>query len=515
MIFCTDQTEINKKMEKEQKNKTTERPPIITVVGHIDHGKSTLLDYIRKANTVDREAGGITQHTSAYEVVHEMPDGKTKRITFIDTPGHAAFTKMRGRGAEIADIIILVVAADDGVNVQTLEAIKTIQDSKTPYIVAINKIDKPNSDIEKTKLDLASNGVFLEGYGGDVPNVPISAKKGDGVSELLDIILLMAEMLELKKEDEKKGEGYVFESNLDPKKGGVATLIIKDGALSVGDLLIIDGEITPTRSLEDFAGKKIPSAIASSPVRITGFSKLPSVGSKFFSSNNKKEAEKIAEETQIPLCARKTDTNYDNVKLVLPIIIKADYQGTVEAIEKELRKLENDDVKFRMISCGVGNITENDMNLVASSKDKPLVIGFNVKADRAVMELGEKFGTKPMIFDIIYKINDTIEEEVKRRMPHEEVEKTLGQARILKTFSKQKDRQVVGGVVLSGVIHVGKDVKIIRQKNEIGRGEINELQENKVKAKEVAEGKQFGVTIDSKMTIAEGDIIEAFDLETV
>jgi translation initiation factor IF-2 len=325
----------------------------------------------------------------------------------------------------------------------------------------------------------------------------------------------MAEMLELKKEDEKKAEGYVFESNLDAKKGGVATLIINDGCLSIGDLVIIDGDIIPVRSMEDFSGKKILKAIASSPVRITGFSKLPSVGSRFLSAGNKKEAEKIAEETQLPVCAKRADINYENAKLVLPMIIKADYQGTIEAIEKELRKLENDDVKFRMIACGVGNITENDINLVASSKDKPLVIGFNVKADREVMEMGDKFGVKPMIFDIIYKINDTIEEEVKRRMPKEEVEKTLGQARVLKTFSKQKDRQVVGGVVLSGLIHVGKDVKIFRQKNEIGRGEINELQENKFKTKEVSEGKQFGVTIDSKMTISEGDIIEAFDLETV
>lgn len=500
-------------MKNEKNNNTTERPPIITVMGHIDHGKSTLLDYIRKANTVDKEAGGITQHTSAYEALHETINGESKRITFIDTPGHAAFSKMRGRGAKVADIIILVVAADDGVNVQTIEAIKTIQESETPYVVAINKIDKPNSDVEKTKLDLASNGVFLEGYGGDVPNVPISAKKGDGVSELLDVLLLMAEMNELKKDDDKKGEGFVFESNLDSKKGGVATLIIKDGALNIGDFLIIDGNVTPIRSLENFAGKKIESAIASSPVRIMGFSKLPAVGSSFISTDNKKEAEKIAE-TQIPICARRAEENYENAKLVLPVIIKADFQGTVEAIEKELRKLETDDVKIRMISCGVGNITENDMSL-AGGKDKPLVIGFNVKADRDVMELGEKLGTKPMIFDIIYKINDTIEEEIKRRMPKEEIEKTIGQARILRVFSRQKDKQVVGGTVLSGSIITGKKVKIIRQKNEIGRGEITELQENKTKTREVSEGKQFGVTIDSKITIAESDIVEAFDLETI
>ncbi|HRY62563.1 MAG TPA: translation initiation factor IF-2 [Candidatus Paceibacterota bacterium] len=500
-------------MTNKPQNKTTERPPIITVMGHIDHGKSTLLDYIRKANTVEKEAGGITQHTSAYEVVHEMQSGESKRITFIDTPGHAAFSKMRGRGAKVADIIILVVAADDGVNVQTIEAIKTIQDSKTPYVVAINKIDKPNSDVERTKLDLASNGVFLEGYGGDVPNVPISAKKGDGVSELLDVLLLMAEMAELKKNDGENGEGFVFESNLDSKKGGVATLIIKNGTLRVGDFLIIDGNVTPVRSLENFAGKKIESAIASSPVKIIGFSKLPSVGSDFLSLDNKKEAEKIAE-TQIPVCAKRAEENYDNAKLVLPVIIKADFQGTIEAIEKELRKLETDEVKIKIISCGVGNITENDMSL-AGGKIKPLIIGFNVKADRDVIELGEKLGAKPMIFDIIYKINDTIEEEIKTRMPKEEVEKTIGGARILRVFSKQKDRQVVGGTVLSGSIVVGKKVKIIRQKNEIGRGEITELQENKVKTKEVAEGKQFGVTIDSKITIAEGDIIEAFDLVTI
>jgi len=501
---------VNKKINSQ----ITERPPIITVMGHIDHGKSTLLDYIRKTNITAGEAGGITQHTSAYEVLHTTPGGEKKRITFIDTPGHAAFSKMRSRGAKVADIVILVVAADDGVNVQTIEALKTIKDSNTPFIVAINKIDKPNADIEKTKLDLASNSVFLEGYGGDVPNVPISAKTGQGVPELLDILLLMADMNQLKKDDSKPAEGLVIESSLDSKKGGSATLIIKNGMLKKGDFVIIDGKITSIRSLENFRGEKIDSANASSPIRIIGFSILPAVGSSFVSTENKKEAEKIAESTELAESIHKKNESYENAKVVLPVILKGDFQGTVEAIEKELRKLETDEIKIKIIYSGVGNITENDLEL-AKGSDHPLVIGFNVKLDKDVNEIGQKLDNPPMIFNIIYEINKVVEEEIKKRTPKVTVEKTLGQARILKTFSRQKDKQVVGGTVLSGFIKNGKDVKIIRQKNEIGRGEIYELQEKKIKAKEVKEGAQFGVKIVSKTTIAEGDIIEAFELEIV
>ncbi len=499
---------------KTQENEKTERPPIITVMGHVDHGKSTLLDFIRKTNTVDKEAGGITQHMGAYEVAHETAKGEKKKITFIDTPGHEAFTKIRSRGAEVADIIILVVAADDGVNKQTLEALKIIQDSKTPFVVAINKIDKPNADVEKTKLDLASNNVYLEGYGGDVPNVLISAKTGEGINDLLDILLLMAEMGEFTKEDNKKGEGYIMESSLDSKRGGSATLIIRDGTLKKGDFVVIDSEITPVRTIENYVGKKIESEIASSPVRMIGFGKIPAVGSSFFSASNKKEAEKMAECQSIQKCGIKCREDLGNAKLILPVIIKADFQGTVEAIEKELLKLENEDVKIRIIGCGVGNITENDINS-ANSSDHPLIIGFNVKIDKDTAEMGQKLENPPMIFNIIYEINKVIEEEIKKRIPKQEIEKTLGQAKILKNFSRQKDKQVVGGTVLSGSIILGKKIKIIRQKNEIGKGEITELQQNKLKTKEVSEGNQFGVTISSRIAISEGDTIEAFITETI
>lgn len=499
-------------MEKE--NKTTERPPIITVMGHVDHGKSTLLDYIRKTNTVDDEAGGITQHIGAYELIHETPKGEKKKITFIDTPGHEAFTKIRSRGADVADIVILVVAADDGVNKQTLEALKIIQDSKTPFVVAINKIDKPNANIEKTKLDLASNNVYLEGYGGNIPNVLISAKTGEGVGDLLDVILLMAEMEDFKKDDGASAEGFVLESSLDSKKGGTATILIMNGTLKKGGFLSIDCNVTPIRSAEDHLGNKIEKASACSPVRITGFTTIPAVGSAFVYADNKKDAEKKALCQCAPKCAQNKDNgNYSEYKVVIPIIIKADFQGTVEAIEKEIKKLENDDVKIKIINCGVGNITENDV-ILAGCGENTLLIGFGIKIEKDAFEMGQKLNNPPIVFDIIYEINKMVAEEITKRTPKVEIEKVTGQARILRTFSKQKDRQVVGGSVLSGSILLGKKVKIIRQKNEIGNGEVKELQINKIKTKEVLEGNQFGTMIESKTTIAEGDIIESFEMVT-
>lgn len=501
-------------MEKETKNKTTERPPVITVMGHVDHGKSTLLDFIRKTNTVDKEAGGITQHMGAYDMIHKTPKGENKKITFIDTPGHEAFTKIRSRGADVADIVILVVAADDGVNKQTLEALKIIQESKTPFVVAINKIDKPNANIEKTKLDLASNNVYLEGYGGNVPNVLISAKNGEGIDNLLDVILLMAEMEELKKDDNVPAEGFVLESSLDSKKGGMATLLITNGTLKKGGFLSIDCNVTPIRSTEDYLGNKIESVSASSPVRITGFSKIPAVGSSFIYSENKKDAEKKAMCQCAPKCnSNKDSNNYNEYKVVVPVIIKADFQGTVEAIEKEIKKLENEDVKIKIISCGVGNITENDVSLAGCSEGT-LLIGFGVKIEKDAFEMGQKLSNPPIIFNIIYEINKMVEDEIVKRTPKIEVEKTIGQAKVLKTFSKQKDRQVIGGVVLSGSIILGKKAKIIRQKNEIGKGEIKEIQVNKIKTKEVLEGSQFGMMIESRTMIAEGDVIESFELTT-
>lgn len=498
-------------MTKKEQINQTERSPIVAVMGHIDHGKSTLLDYIRKSNTVDKEAGGITQHLGAYEVLHKNEAGAEKRITFLDTPGHEAFSKMRSRGAEVADIVILVVAADDGVKVQTLEALKTIEQAKVPYIVAINKIDKPNANIEKVKIDLAAAGVYLEGFGGTVPFVPISAKTGAGISDLLDVMLLVAEMNELKRNSGKNAEGFVIESNLDPKRGGSATLILRDGVIKKGFYLITGKNITPVRYMENSLGQPIDEAEAPSPIKVIGFSEIVSAGSKFRSSQTKKEAEEIAETNAKEALNQKDESRFENARVIVPVVLKADVSGSLEAIEKELLKLETNEAKIKFIIKGVGNISENDIK-TASGSLRPLIVGFNVKIDNTAKDTAEKLGLEPKIFKIIYDIGPIIIKEIEERTPKIEVEETLGKARILKIFSKTKDRQIVGGTVLEGVLILGRKCKILRQNNEIGRGTIVDLQQQKQKTSEVAKGYQFGALIESKITIAGDDIIEVFDI---
>ncbi len=500
-------------MENKSEN-LIKRPPIITVVGHIDHGKSTLLDYIRKTNIVESEAGGITQHIGAYEVIHKLPSGQEERITFLDTPGHEAFSKMRTRGAKIADAVILVVAADDGVNVQTKEALKTIQDSKTQFVVAINKIDKPNANVDKVKQELANEGIYLEGYGGNIPNVAISAKTGQGVSDLLDTVLLMTEMDSLKKDDSKNGTGVIIESNLDPKKGAIATLIVTNGTLKTGMYLVVDSLVSPIRMMTDSWKNNVKSVNASSPVLVTGFSRPPQIGSVFLSFDNKKDAEASAELNKEVEQKKKDQDDNQKAKLILPLVIKSDFLGTLEAVEKEIKKVETDEVKIRVLNTGVGNINENDMK-IGSDRVNPIVIGFNVKIERAAVDLATKLGIdEPKAFNIIYKINEYLEEKIKNRMPKEQTETVIGKVQVLKTFSQEKDRQVIGGRVFEGLVSVAKQVKIYRQQKEIAKGEILSLQIGKTKTKEITTPEPFGAMIESKITIAPGDILEIIDIIT-
>ncbi len=493
------------------KNSSIERSPIIAVMGHIDHGKSTLLDFIRKSNIVDKEAGGITQHLGAYEVVHTNEAGEQKKITFLDTPGHEAFSKMRSRGAEVADIVILVVAADDGVKVQTIEALKTIEQAKVPYIVAINKIDKPNANVEKVKIDLATAGVYLEGFGGSVPFVPISAKTGEGVPELLDVMLLVAEMGELRQDPNADALGFVIESNLDPKRGVAATLILRNGTIKKGSFIIIGKNITSVRYIENSAGQSIDEASAPSPIKVIGFSELAPAGAKFQSAKTRKEAENLAELFSANKISGKNETRFENARVVIPVVLKADVSGSLEAIEKELIKLETPDAKIKFIIKGVGNISENDIK-TASGSQNPLVIGFNVKIDNTAKNMANNLSVTPQLFSIIYDINPILIKEIEQRTPKIEVEESVGKAKIIKIFSKTKDRQVVGGSVLEGTLVLGRKCKILRQLNEIGRGTIVELQQQKLKTKEVVKGNQFGALIESKITIAIDDTIEVFDV---
>lgn len=502
-------------------------------MGHIDHGKSTLLDYIRKTNIAESETGGITQRISAYEVMHkdengQGPKGKQeasygtgRKITFIDTPGHEAFSKMRERGAEIADIAILVVSAVEGVKIQTIEAWKTIEEYKIPCIVAINKIDKEDANIEKTKKELAENEIYLENYGGKVPFAEISAKVGTGVDDLLSLILIMAEMENLTGDLSLPASGFVIEVNLDPKRGITATLVIKNGSIKKGMIVAVEDAICSVRIMENFLGKTINEAVFSSPIRIVGFDKMPRVGARFETFQKKEDAVKYVEnwrslEARPPFgdLVSKFEKTY---KKIIPILLKADSSGSIEAIEKEIETIKNKitdetnsgNVEFKIIAKGVGPVSLSDIKEVSSDADT-LVIGFNVKIDKSALEIAEKRGITVTFFEIIYKMTEWLEKQMEERRPKIETVETTGRAKIIRTFSRTKERQIVGGRVVEGKINLSSAVRIIRREFEIGRAKIINLEKNKTKTSEVAEGAEFGMMIESKIEVVAGDILESF-----
>ncbi len=497
-------------MQKE--NTKTNRPPVVVVMGHVDHGKSTLLDYIRKTNVVDGEVGGITQRISAYEVVHQDEKGKDQKITFLDTPGHEAFSKMRERGAKIADIAILVVSAEDGVKPQTIEAWKSITEMKLPVIVAINKIDKPGANVEKTKIELAEKEIYLENFGGQTPFVEISAKAGTGIDQLLSLILIITDMEGWQYSEDAPASGFVIEANLDSKRGIQASLVIKNGTLTNGMTVVVGGSICSTRIIENFLGKQVAEASACSPVRIFGFDKMPQVGAEFKSFENKKEAQEYAESAPLrPTGTSPLQGGEGSNKKIIPVLLKADVAGSLEALEKEIAKIMNDGAEFRIINSGVGPISESEIKNI-SDGESALVIGFNVKADRSAIETAEKRGIVISFFDIIYKATEWLELELEKRRPRVETIETTGRVKIIRAFSRTKERQILGGKVTEGSIYLNATVKIMRRDFEIGRGKIVNLEKGKVKTSVVEEGNEFGMMIESKIEIAAGDVIESFSL---
>jgi translation initiation factor IF-2 len=494
----------------ENKNNLIVRPPVICIVGHVDHGKSTLLDYIRKTNIVDGEAGGITQKVSAYEVEHNG-----HKITFLDTPGHEAFGGIRARGVEIADIAILVVSAEDGVKKQTLEALHCIKASGLPYIVAINKIDRPGADVEKIKINLAENEVYLEGFGGSVPFVPISAKTGQGVSDLLDMMLLVAEMEELRGDPALPADGTVIETMMDSKKGMSATLVIKNGSINPSEFVVCGDAHVPTRMMENFLGKKITEAQFSSPIKVIGWNKMPKAGYPFTTVTTKSEAEELANSfkediTKINFCSPCGEGEAECTAFV-DLIIKTDNIGTLEGVGHELAKIKNERVKVRVIYSGVGDITETDIK-TANSKPGTLVLGFEVKVDPQARGMAERNGIDIKLFNIIYKLSEYVEEIMTSRTPKIMAEENSGQAKILKVFSSVKDKYVIGGRVEKEKIEVGDDVKLMRGEEEIGKGKINGLQQQKEKTKEVREGVEFGCLLQMSVEPAPGDKIVSYKM---
>ena len=501
-------------MKKEENKGIIPRSPVVAVMGHIDHGKSTLLDYIRKSNLVEKETGGITQHISAYEVIHKDESGLDKKITFLDTPGHEAFKAMRTRGAVAADIAILVVSAEDGVKPQTLEAFSSITEAKIPYIVAINKIDKPGANIEKTIQSLLEVGIYIEGYGGQVPSVKVSAKTGEGVAQLLNMIILVSELESFMANMDEKASGMVVESNMDTKKGIVATLIIKNGTLKKGQFVATKDSFTPVRIMENFLGGNIDEATFSSPIRIIGWSVLPKAGDKFETYDSKSDAEEAIRASfgESKKTFGVSDFSAPDGAAIIPIVIKADVLGSVEAIMDEIKKIETEFVKIKVVGASAGQINENDVKLLSGTFGG-VVVGFSVKADSRALELAERNALIIQTFDIIYKLTEWLSALIKERTPKTEVEEIHGALKVLKTFSRTKDKQVVGGKVQSGKIAVGDVIKIMRRDAEIGRGKMLGIQVQKQKSREAFEGSECGLEIESKMTIMENDTLQSFVLE--
>ena len=485
----------------------TKRPPVVVVMGHIDHGKSSLLDYIRKSNSVAGEAGGITQHLSAYVATHTTKDGQTGPITFLDTPGHAAFQKMRLRGADVADVAILVVSAEDGVKPQTLEALASIKQANIPYIVAINKIDKPSADIPRAQASLIENEIYIEGMGGDIPWVGISAKTGEGVPELLDLVVLTTDLAELSGDESIPATGRIIEGRLDPKRGNTATLLIENGTLKSGMFVVSGNAFAPVRIMEDFAGKTLKFASLSTPVGIVGFSSIPKIGDSFYTVKSKKEAEVAVNESNLLFVH--PERNVSGLPTI-PILIKADVLGTIDAIEYELSKFTSDRITVRVIGTGVGDVTSNDIQNVSATPDS-IVVGFNVKVERQAAELAQRLGVEIDTFSIIYELGEWLNTALINRTPKKEEVVVTGRIKILKHFSSQKYTHVLGGRVETGFVKMSQRVKILRREIEIGKGIVRNLQQQKSDVQKIDEG-EFGMQLETRSEIAPGDHLESFDV---
>lgn len=472
-------------------------------MGHIDHGKSSLLDYIRKANVVAGEAGGITQHVAAYVAHHN-----DRPITFLDTPGHEAFKALRARGAQSADIAILVVAADEGVMPQTLDALRAIQEAKIPFVVALTKIDKNNADPERAKSSLLEHGIYLEGLGGDIPYTPISSKSGQGIPELLDLVLLAADLVELSADDSLPASGFVLESTQDPKRGASATLILKDGTLETGSFVVAGDASAPVRFIENFLGKRIESAGPSLPIRISGFSKLPAAGMPFRTAKSRKQAELFAAEHKAESKLNTPAQATPDGLVELPLVVKADFAGSIDAIAHEFAKITNERARIRVVATGVGTVSEGDVkNAIASGA---VIIAFNTGTDASAREHAERDGIEIAAFSIIYELSEKVASLLKARAPHVKEEKELGRGKVLKTFSSSARKQVLGVRLESGSFSVGMLIKILRRDAEITRGKILNLQQARADVKEIKTDGEFGTEIEAKEEVAPGDHLIAF-----
>lgn len=497
-----------------------ERPPVVTIMGHVDHGKTTLLDSIRQTKVTAGEAGGITQHIGAYQVTEG-----DKKITFLDTPGHAAFTTMRARGAKVTDLTILVVAADDGVMPQTVEAINHAKAAEVPIIVAVNKMDKPTANPDRVMQELTEHGLVPEAWGGETIFVPISALKGEGIDELLEMVLLVAEVAELKANPDRLALGTVIEAQLDKGRGAVATLLIQDGTLEVGSPIVVGTAFGRVRAMVNDIGRRVKVAGPSTPVEITGLNEVPQAGDRFVVFKDEKTARAVGEaRATTAIQAQRSETQrvtLDNLfeqmsqgdVKELNLIVKADVQGTVEAMAASLMKIDVEGVNVKIIHTGAGAITESDISLAAASN--AIVIGFNVRPDVNAKRAAQEEGVDIRLHRVIYKVIEEIEAAMKGLLDPEYEEKVIGQAEVRQTIKVSKVGTIAGSYVTEGKITRDSGVRIIRDNVVIYEGELDTLKRFKDEAKEVAKGYECGITIENYNDIKEGDIIEAFIMEEI
>ena len=495
-----------------------ERPPVVTIMGHVDHGKTSLLDAIRNSSIASLEAGGITQAIGAYQV-----EINGKKITFIDTPGHEAFTEMRARGASVTDIVVIIVAADDGVMPQTKEAIDHAKAANVPIIIAINKMDKPDANPDRVLTELVEYGITPEEWGGDTIVSRISAKTHDGIPELLENILLVSEMAELKANPHRYATGAVIESRLDKQIGSVATLLIQNGTLRLGDPIVVGTSFGKIRTLKNEKGHDIIEALPSTPVEITGLNEPPQAGDKFMAFETEKQARSIAEERK--LRSREQDTNRSVMTLDdlfgkiqegvrdVNVILKADVNGSSEAVKKSLEKIEVEDVRVKVIRSGVGTITESDVTLAKASN--AIIIGFNVRPSAKTVEVAKDNGIEIRLYDIIYKVVEDITAAMKGMLDPIYEEKVNGEAEIRQIFKFSKVGNIAGCHVTDGVVKANSNARLIRDGVVVYTGKIASIQREKDQVKEVTKGYDCGITLENYQDIREKDIIESYELVEV
>ena len=512
----TDEVNFEELELQDSEEELVKRPPVVTIMGHVDHGKTTLLDTIRKTNVVSGEAGGITQAIGAYQITYQG-----NKLTFIDTPGHAAFTEMRARGASVTDIVIIIVAADDGVMPQTKEAIDHAKAAGVPIIVAVNKMDKPDANPERVLTEMAESGIIPEEWGGDTMFVNISAKTGMGISDLLERILLISDLEELKANPNRYASGTVIESKMDKNLGVVSTLLIQNGTLRLGDAIVVGTCAGKVRTLKNDLNESLVSAEPSTPVTITGLSESPSAGDKFMVFENEKKAKSIASERALKLKNNNNQTQ-ETVSLddlfnrinegakEINVILKADVKGSEEAVRNSLLKLDVEGVHINIIRSGIGTVSPTDITLAAASN--AIIIGFNIRPDNKTMDFAKERNVDIRLYNIIYKLVEEVEAAMKGKLDPIFEEQILGNAEVRKLFKFSKVGTIAGSMVTNGIIKRDAKARVIRDGVIIYDGAINTVAREKDQVKEVKSGIECGITIENFNDIKPGDIIEAYEI---